>query len=61
MSPFVSVLDLVYWKDPKKSGVVLAGGFLFLLCLANYSLISVVAYTGLLLLAATVTFRLYKV
>lgn len=54
------VLDLVYWKDPKKSGLALGLGLLALIFIANYSLISVVAYAGLLLLAATVAFKAYK-
>lgn len=53
------VVSLVYWREPPKSGAVLAAAAVALLCLANYSLISVVAYSGLLVLAATASARLY--
>lgn len=56
----VLVVELVYWRDPRKSGVVFGGTLLFLLSLAIFSVISVVAYTGLILLALTLSFRVYK-
>jgi hypothetical protein len=55
-----SVLDLIYWKDPKKSGVVFGGTLVLLLCLACFSFISVFAYLGLAVLTVTVNFRVYK-
>jgi len=54
------VADLVYWKDPKKSGIAFGTGFVILLSLACCSVISVVAYTALLLLTGTLSFRIYK-
>jgi hypothetical protein len=40
------LLDLIYWRDPKKSGVVFGTTLLLLLCMATYSVISVAAYLG---------------
>ncbi|XP_046663555.1 reticulon-1 isoform X3 [Homalodisca vitripennis] len=51
---------LVYWRDPKKSGVVFGSIMAILLSLCYMSLISVVAYSSLLALTGTVCFRIYK-
>ncbi|KAI1898541.1 hypothetical protein AGOR_G00073420 [Albula goreensis] len=55
-----SVRELVYWRDPKKSGVVFGTSLLLLLSLAAFSVISVVSYLLLALLCVTITFRIYK-
>ncbi|XP_057711880.1 reticulon-3 isoform X3 [Corythoichthys intestinalis] len=55
-----SVKDLIYWRDPKKSGVVFGLSMLVLLSLAAFSVISVVSYLLLALLCVTITFRIYK-
>jgi len=54
------LIELVYWRDPRKSGVVFAAGLVLLLSLAYFSVISVVAYACLLTLSATLSFRIYK-
>jgi len=54
------VLDLIYWRDPKKSVIALSLTLLALFIFAKFSLISVLAYTGLAVLAGTFGFRLYK-
>jgi len=54
------VVDLIYWRCVKKSGVALSSAVLLLLALSFCSLISVVAYTSLLLLSAAFSFRIYK-
>nr|BAN20244.1 reticulon/nogo [Riptortus pedestris] len=54
------VESLVYWRDPKKSGIVFGILMVTLLSLTTFSLISVVAYLGLLTLAGTISFRIYK-
>ncbi|XP_068224254.1 reticulon-1-A isoform X3 [Palaemon carinicauda] len=54
------VVDLVYWRDVKKTGVVFGSLMVILLSLAYLSLISVVAYTSLAVLTGTITFRVYK-
>ncbi|XP_035265535.1 reticulon-3 isoform X2 [Anguilla rostrata] len=55
-----SVRDLVYWRDPKKSGVVFGTSLLLLLSLAAFSVISVASYLLLALLCVTIAFRVYK-
>uniref|UniRef100_A0A3B3T5P2 Reticulon n=1 Tax=Paramormyrops kingsleyae TaxID=1676925 RepID=A0A3B3T5P2_9TELE len=55
-----SVQDLVYWRDPKKTGVVFSVSLLLLLSLAAFSIISVVSYILLALLCVTISFRVYK-
>lgn len=54
------VVELVYWRDVKKSGVVFGIGLLILLALSIFSIISVVAYFLLALLTVTIGFRVYK-
>ncbi|KAF4521290.1 hypothetical protein B566_EDAN002294 [Ephemera danica] len=52
--------QLVYWRDPKKSGVVFGTLLVVLLSLTVVSLISVVAYLSLAILTGTIIFRVYK-
>jgi len=54
------VSELVYWRDPKKSGVVFGSIFIILIALTFLSFISVVAYTSLAVLSGTFAFRVYK-
>jgi hypothetical protein len=54
------VSELVYWRDPKKSGAVFGAIFVVLIALTFLSFISVVAYTSLAVLSATFAFRIYK-
>ncbi|CAJ0568436.1 unnamed protein product, partial [Mesorhabditis spiculigera] len=54
------VLDLIYWRDPKKSGVALSLTLIALFVFAKYPILSVVVYTSLAVLAGTVGFRLFK-
>ncbi|KAM9501399.1 reticulon-3 [Clarias gariepinus] len=56
----LTVHDLVYWRDPKKSGVVFGISLLLLLSLAAFSVISVISYLLLALLCVTISFRVYK-
>lgn len=56
----IAVVDLIYWRDVKKTGVVFGGVMVILLSLAYLSLISVVSYTSLAILSGTITFRVYK-
>ncbi|XP_015515792.2 reticulon-4 isoform X1 [Neodiprion lecontei] len=51
---------LIYWRDPKKSGIVFGVTLGVLLSLAYFSLISVLAYISLITLTGTVAFRVYK-
>eukprot|EP00064_Thunnus_orientalis_P003806 superscaffoldBa00000325_g3817 len=56
----LSVMDLIHWRDPKKSGLVFGLSMLLLLSLAAFSVISVASYLLLALLCVTITFRIYK-
>jgi hypothetical protein len=56
----IRVAELVYWRDPKKSGVVFGSGLVILVSLIFFSIISVVAYTSLAVLSVTLSFRIYK-
>jgi hypothetical protein len=55
-----AVVELVYWRDPKKSGIVFGTVLGVLLSLSYFSLISVVAYLSLASLTGTFCFRIYK-
>ncbi|XP_064603371.1 reticulon-1-A-like isoform X2 [Liolophura sinensis] len=54
------LLDLVYWQDVKKTGVVFGSMMFLLLSLAFFSVLSVVAYLSLATLTITLSFRVYK-
>jgi hypothetical protein len=54
------VVDLLYWRDLKTTGVVFGAALLLLLSLTTCSIVSVSSYIGLALLSVTVTFRIYK-
>lgn len=54
------VADLVFWKDPKKSGIAFGVGLIILFSLACCSVISVVSYTALTILIGSLGFRIYK-
>jgi len=56
----LKVLDLIYWRDVKKTGVVFGSMLFILLSLAIFSVLSVVAYLSLAILAVTLSFRVYK-
>uniref|UniRef100_A0AC34F847 Reticulon-like protein n=1 Tax=Panagrolaimus sp. ES5 TaxID=591445 RepID=A0AC34F847_9BILA len=55
------VLDIIYWRDPKKSGIVLGAIFVFLFLVAKFSLILIGTYSALLLLVSTLGFRIFKI
>uniref|UniRef100_H3D754 Reticulon n=1 Tax=Tetraodon nigroviridis TaxID=99883 RepID=H3D754_TETNG len=57
---FPTVVDLVYWRDVKTTGVVFGASLLLLLSLMACSIVSVVSYVGLALLSVTISFRIYK-
>ena len=52
--------DLLYWRDPRRSGAVFAGLLSLLLALTQYSVVSVFSYLALAVLALTITYRIYK-
>ncbi|XP_026211426.1 reticulon-4 isoform X9 [Anabas testudineus] len=57
---FPTVVDLLYWRDVKTTGVVFGAALLLLLSLTVCSIVSVSSYIGLALLSVTVCFRIYK-
>ncbi|KAG8522580.1 Reticulon-3 [Galemys pyrenaicus] len=56
----LSVHDLIFWRDVKKTGFVFGTTLVMLLSLAAFSVISVVSYLILALLSVTISFRVYK-
>lgn len=55
-----SLVELVYWRDVKTTGVVFGAALLLLLSLTVCSIVSVFSYIGLALLSVTICFRIYK-
>ena len=54
------VLDLIYWRDAKKTGVVFGSTLVLLLSLALFSVLSVLAYLSLVTLTITISYRVYR-
>ncbi|KRX49270.1 Reticulon-3, partial [Trichinella sp. T9] len=52
--------DILCWKDPVASGVIFAILFITLISLRYFSALLIIAYAGLLALAASLGFRLYS-
>ncbi|XP_071249525.1 reticulon-1-A-like isoform X3 [Salvelinus alpinus] len=57
---FPKVVELLYWRDVKTSGVVFGAGLSLLLSLTLCSIVSVSSYIALALLSVTICFRIYK-
>ncbi|KAM9847606.1 reticulon-4b isoform 4-T4 [Aulostomus maculatus] len=55
-----AVVDLLYWRDVKTTGVVFGAALLLLLSLTVCSIVSICSYIGLALLSVTICFRIYK-
>ncbi|XP_039889908.1 reticulon-4a isoform X3 [Simochromis diagramma] len=55
-----AVVDLLYWRDVKTTGVVFGAALLLLLSLTVCSIVSVCSYICLALLSVTICFRIYK-
>ncbi|XP_023864363.1 reticulon-1 isoform X1 [Salvelinus sp. IW2-2015] len=55
-----AVVELLYWRDVKTSGVVFGAGLSLLLSLTLCSIVSVSSYIALALLSVTICFRIYK-
>ncbi|XP_048733502.1 reticulon-1-A-like isoform X11 [Ostrea edulis] len=56
----VTLLELIYWRDVKKTGVVFGSMLFVLLSLSCFSVLSVLAYLSLAVLTVTLSFRIYK-
>ncbi|XP_071520279.1 uncharacterized protein [Panulirus ornatus] len=57
---FNPLVELIYWRDVKRTGAVFAGLLVLLISMAFLSLISVVSYASLTILTGTITYRVYK-
>ncbi|XP_018419837.1 PREDICTED: reticulon-4 isoform X6 [Nanorana parkeri] len=55
-----TVVDLLYWRDIKKSGLVFGASLFMLLSLTVFSIVSVSAYIALALLSVSISLRIYK-
>ncbi|XP_046886177.1 reticulon-4b isoform X3 [Hypomesus transpacificus] len=58
--PPASLVEFLYWRDVKATGVVFGASLLLLLSLTVCSIVSVCSYVGLALLSVTISFRIYK-
>merc|ERR1712236_185502 len=54
------VVDLIYWKDIKKSAGVAASSLILLISLSIFSVLSVISYISLAVLTVTFSFAVYK-
>ena len=52
--------DLIYWKNPRDTGIIFGSVLVVLLAVKYVSVISVVANLSLALITATMAFRIYK-
>ncbi|XP_060720118.1 reticulon-4b isoform X4 [Tachysurus vachellii] len=55
-----ALVELLYWRDLKNSGIVFGASLLLLLSLSVCSIISVLSYVALAFLSVTISFRIYK-
>jgi len=55
-----NVVDLIYWKDIKKSAVVAASSLFLLIALSIFSVLSVISYISLAVLTVTFSYAVYK-
>ncbi|XP_069500795.1 reticulon-2 [Ambystoma mexicanum] len=60
MGLYVVVADLVYWRNTQTSAIVCTSLVVSMLCLSQFSIISVCSYVALLVLCATITLRVYR-
>ncbi|XP_061537803.1 reticulon-2a isoform X2 [Phycodurus eques] len=59
VSPHKEVMDLIYWKDTERTGIVLTGLVVGLLCLFQLSIITVVSTASLAIVCFTMSVRIY--
>ncbi|KAM4750662.1 reticulon-3-like [Anableps anableps] len=57
---FRAAVQLIYWREPKKSTAAFSLSLMVLVAVATLSVISVVSYLLLACLCVTITFRVYK-
>merc|ERR1711970_880626 len=54
------VVELIYWKDIKKSAAVAASSLLLLIALSIFSVLTVISYISLTVLTVTFSYAVYK-
>ncbi|KAK5616841.1 hypothetical protein CRENBAI_018320 [Crenichthys baileyi] len=57
---FQTAVQLIHWREPKKSAAAFSLSLMVLVAVATLSVISVVSYLLLACLCITITFRVYK-
>ncbi|XP_057694688.1 reticulon-2a isoform X2 [Corythoichthys intestinalis] len=57
--PQQEVMDLIYWKDTERTGMVLTGLVVGLLCLFQLSIITVISTVSLAIVCFTISVRIY--
>ncbi|XP_012714921.2 reticulon-3-B isoform X2 [Fundulus heteroclitus] len=55
-----AAVQLIHWREPKKSAVAFSVSLVVLVAMATLSVISVMSYLLLACLCVTITFRVYK-
>lgn len=55
----LAVVDLIYWKDTERTGMVLTGLVVGLLSLFQLSIITVVSTVSLAVMCCTISVRIY--
>lgn len=58
-SPLVPVMDLIYWKDTERTGMVLTGLVVGLLSLFQLSIITVLSTVSVAVMCFTISVRIY--
>lgn len=53
------VMDLIYWKDTERTGMVFTGLVVGLLCLFQLSIITVLSTLSLAIVCFTISVRIY--
>jgi len=51
--------NIIYWRNPVKTGLVFGSIMSYLICLAIFPALSVLAYTGLIIIIGMMAFRLF--
>lgn len=52
-------MDIIYWRDPKRSGIALASILTFVFLIAHYNWISLFAFIAMILLTGTIGYRIW--
>ena len=53
-------MEILYWRDPRKTGVLAGSVLLLLVSLSRFSVLSVTAHVALAVLSVTISVRAYR-